>query len=277
MTRLITEWIETIEETMPAWNKQIQEWTGYDLADLAARGAGAPEGTGKGNAAAVIPITSGEGIIGQFAQSVQGILNGIGMKATVTEHTDVAGLYEAVGMGADVAFLADDDRFIALNLKNGTVGENDLGTALGYRQLLEDCCRKRTGEGLDGKRVLLLGYGRVGKIMYDLLLEKGAEVTVYDKDPSLAEELKKKEIPQIREPEEMKDYSLIVDLTNEGEWIDQEWLHEDVIMAAPGVPLSLKQEDADRMEGRIIHDDLQIGTAVMVMLALKVSIPQGGT
>ena len=39
-------------------------------------------------------------------------------------------------------------------------------------------------------------------------------------------------------------------------------------MAAPGVPLSLKAEVAPAFADRVVHDDLEIGTAVMAMEAL---------
>ena len=72
----------------------------------------------------------------------------------------------------------------------------------------------------------------------------------------------------LKSPEEISAYRLIVDLTNEGDWLEPEWLQEDLIMAAPGVPLSLKAEAAPAFADRVVHDDLEIGTAVMAMEAL---------
>ena len=268
MTRLITEWLTPIQGGMSAWDEKLSALTGHGLAELSARAAGQTGNPAMGKRAAVVPITSGEGIIGDFAESVAAILRTVGMEAYVTECTDVSGLYEATEKEADVVFFADDDRYIALDLKRGRVGENDLCTALGYRQLLEECSRQKKGSGLDDEPVLLMGYGRVGHIMYDLLRAKGALVTVYDKDPRKQEELDEKIISQLRFPEEIAEFHLIVDLTNEGDWLDPAWLQEDVIVAAPGVPLSLHEEDIPRFEGRVIHDDLEIGTAVMAMMAL---------
>lgn len=277
MTRLITEWVETIEDGLTGWSRQLKETTGYDLREIACRAAGTTADAAEGKKAAVIPVTCGEGVIGEFARSVQAILTGIGLEAFVTESTDVAGLYEGVQAGADVAFLADDDRYIALNLKNGATGENDLCTALGYRQVLEDCCRARTGKGLEGEPVLLMGYGRVGRIMYELLCDRGARVTVYDKAPEKQKELEDRKIPRIEDVDQIAGFQRVIDLTCEGGWLTGRCLHEDVVMAAPGVPLSLSGDDALKLTGRLFHDNLEIGTAVMAMEALKVEPPQGGT
>ena len=252
MTRLITEWLTPIENGMNEWDEKLLRLTGYGLGGLAARAAGAEENIAAGKRAAVVSITSGEGVIGSFAESIAAILQTIGMEVLVTEQTDVSGIYEAVCEDADVVFMADDDRYIALNLRNGRVGENDFCTAMGYLQLLEDYNLKETGGALKGM----------------LLMEKGALVTVYDKDPAKQEELESLGIPQIKSPEEISAYRLIVDLTNEGDWLEPEWLQEDLIMAAPGVPLSLKAEVAPAFADRVVHDDLEIGTAVMAMEAL---------
>ena len=250
MTRLITEWLTPIENGMNEWDEKLLRLTGYGLGGLAARAAGAEENIAAGKRAAVVSITSGEGVIGSFAESIAAILQTIGMEVLVTEQTDVSGIYEAVCEDADVVFMADDDRYIALNLRNGRVGENDFCTAMGYLQLLEDYNLKETGGALKGQPVLLMGYGRVGRIMHMLLMEKGALVTVYDKDPAKQEELESLGIPQIKSPEEISAYRLIVDLTNEGDWLEPEWLQEDLIMAAPGVPLSLKAEVAPAFADR---------------------------
>ncbi|MCR5034537.1 MAG: 3-methylornithyl-N6-L-lysine dehydrogenase PylD [Clostridia bacterium] len=268
MTRLTTEWLTPIQGAMAEWDQKLVSLTGHNLAALACRACGSTENMAAGKKAAVIPITSGEGVIGRFAESVAAILRTIGMDAAVTDTTDVTGLYEAVNKDVDLVFMADDDRYIALSLKTGKVGENDLCTALGYRQLLIECNRLRNGDSLKGKPVLLMGYGRVGHIMYRLLKEIGTEVTVFDKDPEKQAELARDDIPQIRDRKKIGEFRLIVDLTNEGDWLDREWLQNEVIMAAPGVPLSLHPEDAADFTERVIHDDLEIGTAVMAMKAL---------
>ena len=41
-------------------------------------------------------------------------------------------------------------------------------------------------------------------------------------------------------------------------------LHPDFRMAAPGIPLSLSEELYNKHRHRVIHDWLQIGTAVMM-------------
>jgi pyrrolysine biosynthesis protein PylD len=64
--------------------------------------------------------------------------------------------------------------------------------------------------------------------------------------------------------EEIKNYLYILDATNEGDWLTPDLLHENVIIAAPGVPLSLTKAALEKHGGRLVHDLLHIGTLSMV-------------
>ena len=303
MTRLITEWLTPIQKNVYHWDERLQELTGCSLASLAFKAAlsdplrkidystipaGAEEGGSEcnpaaGKKAAVVTITSGEGEIGSFASSVAAILKAIGMDAKTTEQKDIAGIYEALSGKYDLIFMADDDRYIAMNTRNGNCGENDRCTALGYLQALEECHCKRiikerpemklTGPSFAGEQVLLMGFGRVGRVMYDLLRSKGADITVFDSDIRIRKELDRLGIKQIRDTAGIAEFSLIVDLTSEGDWLDPSMLRDNVIIAAPGVPLSISESRLDGFRGILIHDDLEIGTAVMAMHALLAELP----
>jgi 3-methylornithyl-N6-L-lysine dehydrogenase len=261
MTRLREEWIRDIENELIDYDKELKEKTGLTLLELAAYANGI--GTEKiieaasEKKAAVIPITAGEGIIGTFSESIAAILRHMGMTAFVTKHTDAAGIYEAHQAGAVFLFFADDERFIGCDVTRNLFSENDRATAVGYIAALE----KAVGNIAD-KKILLLGYGRVGHQMLPVLIEKGAIPKVYDIDlmalRSLDAEFK------LQNENEIREFQLILDVTNKGDWIQKEMLHDDAWISAPGVPLSLDKEAYKKFGSRLIHDCLQLGTAVMM-------------
>ena len=98
MTRLVTEWVSPMLDGMAEYNKTLKERTGVDLSGLAAEIFNASEEKmktlRKEVLVGVVPITQGEGIIGDFAEAVAAIIASMGFRALVTEHTDVDGVYE---------------------------------------------------------------------------------------------------------------------------------------------------------------------------------------
>ena len=125
--------------------------------------------------AAAVPVTSGLGIIGGFAKSVDAITARLGMRSYVTEGTDVAGFAEAVGKGADIIMMSDDPMFISYNTLERRYTDNSWGTAMGYA-----VCLKNAAKGVEGKDVLVVGSGRVGTWATKILIGWGANVTVTD-------------------------------------------------------------------------------------------------
>lgn len=266
MTRLITEWISEMEETAKEWDEQLRKLTGYGYVDLAAAVARCSteeimEAAGD-KTVAVTPVTSGLGVIGNFAEAVEAIVKAMGFSVFVTDATDINGIYEAKIRGADIVFAADDDRYIALNFNNGKMSDNNLATATGYAELLH----KMTGD-INGKQVAVIGYGIVGQLLAQCLTERGAKVSAYDKDRSKKELVESTGYLWI-ERENLSEYHFIADATCEGGWLDEKELAEDAIMAAPGIPLSLNEKSKEKMACRYIHDMLEIGTAAMLGMAL---------
>lgn len=272
MTRLKTEWIENIRYEAEDWDNALRDQTGAGLCELALRGSGTSrkefEKAKKNCPVGVVSITGGQGVIGTFAESVASIVSAMGFTAEVAEKTDVNGFYEACSRGAHVVFMADDNRFLAVNLTKKALGENDRSTARGYVEALEGMMEKRGNVGLKGQTVLLLGYGRVGREIEKYLLEKEARLVIYDKD----EDIRRKILAQgkvfLEKIEDMKRYELIMDATSTGPWITTDMLHKDVFIAAPGIPFSLDEETREDFQGRWVHDNLPIGTAVMLAYAL---------
>jgi len=243
---------------------ELQEKTGLPLLGLAAKAAGrdaeALRRLGGDVLVAAVPVTAGLGVIGQFAQSVAAIVRTAGFNCFVTEKSDVDGIYEAYQGGADLIFIADDDRFLAINTKSGKIGENNLATAAGYVAALEAMMDKK-GVPMKDAPVLVLGYGPVGKHAEAILLAKGAKVTVFDKDPFQGKP---------NRPQDIVHFPYIIEATPQSAWITKDMLCPDALIAAPGIPLGLDGEAAKLYKTQLVHDMLDIGTATMLAMALQI-------
>ncbi len=173
MTRLTTEFVRSIADDLGLYDQGLLEKTGHSLRQIACRAARVKEADLSvllsSTLVGIVPVTSGEGKIEGFCQAVQGITNHLGAPSFVTGHPDVAGLAEAVERGAEVIFLADDDRFIALDMVSRTAVDNSEATARGYLAALDFLAK-----GLRGRPVLVIGAGRVGREALSVLQEYGA-------------------------------------------------------------------------------------------------------
>ncbi|HKK96407.1 MAG TPA: 3-methylornithyl-N6-L-lysine dehydrogenase PylD [Anaerovoracaceae bacterium] len=262
MTRLKTEWIEDISGRMSLYNETLKQRTGVDLSGLMSISFELREDTlyneKMHRKVCVVPITQGEGLIDKFSESVANVINSMGFEAFVTKNTDVDGVYEATLKGADIIFMADDIRYMALNIKNGKKGENDYCTALGYVDVLFQMAKYRNRKIGKGD-ILILGYGNLGKHAEKILLERKFKPKVYDKLENVNQSIKM---------EEIKDYEYILDFTNEGGWLDIEKLNKDVLYASPGVPLSLNNKTVKKLKDKAVYDVLEIGTAIMLGSAI---------
>lgn len=268
MTRLTSEWICEMENTAALWDKTLLKQTGLDYRKIAAAISRKSENeilqAAETYRIAVVPITSGLGTISSFSESVAAIIRTMGFDVFVTEATDVNGVYEAYAEGADIIYMADDDRYIALNIKNCKIGDNNEATAAGYVKLLE----RMAGNNLEGKDTVVLGYGIIGRMMAAYLAEKGAKVSVYDKDISKKTLVSEDGYLWLKNADSLLDYKFIADATSEGGWLTEDMVVEDALIAAPGIPLSLTLKAQEKLKGRYVHDLLEIGTAGMLGLAL---------
>lgn len=264
MTRLRTEWITYMLDGMEEYNRQLRLKTGMDLSalvmDTFAVSPQRYEALQKEIRVAVIPITQGEGIIGSFSQSVAAIVSSMGFAADVMEHTDVDGIYDAVRTGHQILFFADDIRYLAVNVKAGICSDNNYATALGFVRVMKAMMERR-GKALTEEKLLQIGHGIVGKEAAAILTQMGADFDLYDKDSSAAAAFAGKKLSG---KEEIKDYSYILDFTNEGGWLTIEDLADDILYVSPGVPYSMDERAAAVYEDRAVHDNLEIGTAIML-------------
>ena len=274
MTRLKTEWIDYMPEGMKDYNDSLKSKTGFDLAGLVMDTFGISEERYRGLTGkllvASVPVTQGEGIIGSFSESVAAIVSSMGFRTYISKDTDVEGIYDSILMDADVIFMADDTRYLAFSRDNGSFGENNYATALGYIMVMR-ALMKKAGFDISGEKLLVIGNGLVGEEAVQILLNHGIDFDMYDKDPEAVEAFRELESGKyvLSSPEEIKKYRFILDFTNEGEWLKDEMLGENVIYASPGVPLSLDGNAAIRLQNTAVYDNLEIGTAMMLGEILK--------
>lgn len=216
---------------------------------------------------AVVPVTSGKGVTPGFTESVCSILQHLGMKSFITQRTDIAGLSDALAAKADVVFMADDAEFIALNTHTSTFSDNTRSTALGYFTAL-----KIAANGLQGKEVLLIGAGRVGDKMADMLEAEEAKVTITDIDPLKSRALQKKHIDfkVCDDLEKAVRNSTLILNASPGK-IPGDWINKGTIVSSPGMPYSFDEEGLKKMK-ILIHDPLQIGVSVMAVWSASLSL-----
>ena len=222
---------------------------------------------------AVVPIRSRLGVISGFAETVDGILVHLGFDARVAAHADVAGFADAVDMGAQVILAADDDRFVAFCPHQGKTVDNARATAKGYVAGLE-----LMAGGLGGKAVLVLGCGPVGRWAVEALLMRQARVSVVDRVTKRAEDLagwvKDRFQTTIRvaldTDRALSIHDLIVDATSGPDVIHTRHLTASTRVAAPGMPCGITAHARKKLDGRILHDPLQIGVATMACEAVDI-------
>lgn len=270
MTRLQSADVEHLGDELAEYHHKLQRNLGLSLGELACRAAGvsvqAVRQTGKIRVAAV-PITSGEGVITHFSQSLAAIAQSLGFEAVVTGHSDVAGMAEAYQRRFDIVLASDDDLFCAINLRSGKVIDNSKATARGFVHGLA-----ALAGGLEGKPVLVLGCGPVGRAGIEAIVELGGRVSVYDPDQQRCSHVLAAHptagIQVMTDLEEgLAKHSLIFEATPVANTLQVGSLTTETCVAAPGVPCGATEAAVAFLEERLLWDPLQIGVATMLMAA----------
>jgi 3-methylornithyl-N6-L-lysine dehydrogenase len=124
--------------------------------------------------------------------------------------------------------------------------------------------------GLEGRRVLLLGLGPVGRAAARRLAGLGARIDVVEPD---AERLAAaQEVGLAVEPTDLaaglERCDLIVDATPAADFIDADAVRPETIAAVPGLPSAFAPAAREKLGVRHIHEPLAIGVAVMAARAL---------
>jgi pyrrolysine biosynthesis protein PylD len=214
---------------------------------------------------ACVPVTTGEGLISGFSECVAVILRHMGWRATVTTQADVRGIQEAVDGGAEVFFMADDHRFVAVNVRKGRCVDDDPATAHGYVTALE-----AAAGGLAGRPVLLLGLGPVGRAAAGRLLALGARLSVIEPDHERVALVEGQGLAfeHVGLAEGLSGVDLIFDATPAPAVIGDAQVGPRTIAAVHGVPSAFTLAAQARLGVRHIHEPLAVGVAVMAARAL---------
>lgn len=259
MTRLKEQDIDYISARIKAYDEMFKKQTGCTMEELAKQVTALNSYRG-GAKVAVVPVTSGLGIIGGFSETVCNILSYVGAEAYVTSGTDVAGLQEAYERKADIVFMADDDVCSAFTL--GKKAYSDNGEATG--KIFAAALASAIGE-VEGEEVLIMGAGPVGQAAARYLWQKGAIPVICDLDEAKARKLAEEEdlVGSYIEayPPKLSSYAYIVDATTAGDYITASDVTEKTIIAAPGMPLGVTKEASEI--ATVIHNPLEIGIIMM--------------
>ena len=272
MTRLKSQDIADINARLDRYDAELKVKTGNTLLGIACHAVGIGEKIVQDLTVSakvgVVPMTCGKGVIAGFAEAVRQIAVHIGFNAFVTRHTDVAGIAEVFENKTDILTMADDNRFVALHLKNYRVIDNTVATGKGFAAGLD-----LMSGGLKGKSCLVIGCGPVGRNAASALINFGAKVAVYDINQQqckvVAEQLTRSFDTNI-EVETSLEYALrrhrlLIEATNSTNVIGEKDITPETYIAAPGIPLGLSAAAYEKAMDRLLHDPLQIGVAAMLL------------
>lgn len=279
MTRLITTDISDIAANLKNYDSELVARTGCSLRAIACRAAEIDEAQIKNLLpeirVGVIPIASGEGIIGGFADAVLSILLHMGANAFITRTTDVAGIAESFEKKADIVMLADDERFVALHIQSRSIADNGVCTGKAFATGLN-----LMAGNLKGREVLVIGCGPVGRSATETSIRMGARVSVYDVQVEPLKEWVKTidqtvdskiQIVKKLDPA-LQRHQFIIDASPARNIIHAHHITPDTYVSAPGFPCGLDAEAQEKLSSRLLHDPLQLGVATMLVSAAKYNI-----
>ena len=104
----------------------------------------------------------------------------------MAQNSDAAGIAEAFEKKSDIILLADDARFVAINVHTNHVSDNAEMTAKGFVAGLD-----LMASGLRGKKAFVVGCGEVGRYAAKELVALGVLVTASDINSPLTSTLQK--------------------------------------------------------------------------------------
>lgn len=210
----------------------------------------------------IVPVTSGNGIIGNFSASLHAITQYFGFESFVTDMPDVSGYYEAVRDGAEIILMADDYTFLAHNLKNGKMANNQPCTGIIYAEIASRYLKAYS------KDVLVVGLGKVGFPGAAHLVQKGFRVYGYDPDENLIQRAVSNLGVIPFNPEKPKKFSIIFEATPCANTIPESVLSENCVLSTPGIPCAISEEFRTKYDVQLVAEPLGIGTVSMLYSVL---------
>lgn len=257
MTRLIEEDIDSISYKLHSYDMELKKTYGYTLEQIARRAVKASHRNHKLRTA-VVPVTSGLGIIGGFSRTVCDILKYCKADVFVTEKADVAGIQEAYKNDVDIIFMADDDVCAAFSLNGKVSSDNGYATGMGFAAALEIMMEK-----VDGEEVLILGAGPVGTAAATYFSQAGAIPVLCDlqeeKVRSVASTIANARIE--KSLNNVNKYLYLLDATTTGEFIKENDVSERTKISAPGMPLGTTKKVREKVS--VFHNALELGIMTM--------------
>jgi pyrrolysine biosynthesis protein PylD len=259
MALLTPKDLENINRQLKEANSAVRRVTGLDIKGVCQDFYGTFPSDEK---IGIVPVTSGKGTIRNFSASLNVITQYFGFDSFVTDMSDVSGYYEAVRKGAEIILMADDNTFLAHNLKNGKMANNQPCTGIIYAEI---ACRHRMAESKD---VLAVGLGKVGFPGAAHFVNRDFKVYGYDADETL---LKKTAsnlgiIPfDFSAP---KKFSIIFEATPSANTIPETVLSENCVISTPGIPCAISKELRKKYNVEVVMEPLGIGTASMLYSVL---------
>jgi pyrrolysine biosynthesis protein PylD len=259
MALLTPEDLENINRQLQEADSTVRRVTGLDIKGVCKALYGTTPGCEK---VGIVPISSGNGIIGNFSESLHAIAEYFGFDSFVTVMPDVSGYYEAVRNGAQIILMADDHTFLAHNLKNGKIANNQPCTGVIYAEIASRYLKAGS------KDILVVGLGKVGFPGVEHLINKGFRVYGYDADRALLE----KTVSSLGiipfEPEKPRKFSIIFEATPCADTIPESVISENCVISTPGIPCAISKELQKKYGVELVMEPLGIGTASMLYSVL---------
>ncbi|MDO4553562.1 MAG: 3-methylornithyl-N6-L-lysine dehydrogenase PylD [Lachnospiraceae bacterium] len=266
MSRLIESDIEKVAERMALSDQEFKKQTGCTMEETAQYAVGL-KNRRTHYRTAVVPVTSGLGIIGGFSDTVCEILKYCGIDAWVTQKTDVAGLQEAYEKNAEMVFMADDDIFSAFLLDGRRIySDNGYGTGIGYAAALSLAMKGKKEE------VLVLGAGPVGRAAAGWFDLNQIPFSVYDVVEERAIEAVKG-LPYgkvLESGRKKKEFHYFLDATPVEGVITKNDVAAGTVIASPGMPIGTTKEA--QKEAVLIFNPLESGVLTMYYDCMKQDI-----
>lgn len=263
MSRLTVNDIKNIPDTLRDNDTALLRELGFTL-DMIAKKATGVSSPASGFKTAVVPITSGLGIIEGFSRSIEAILQHCAIDVFVTENTDVAGLQEAYRKAADIVFMADDAICSAFSTQGRIFSDNGYATGISFAAALTEMMDK-----VENQEILVLGAGPVGMAASQYLAAAGAIPVICDlqeeKAVQVADGINGARVE--RDVRRIGRYSYILEATPVSGLITERDVTPQTRISAPGMPLGVTGGVTKMIP--VFHNPLELGIMTMYYDCLR--------